>query len=174
MVEPIVTKQCTECKRVLLVSQFSPDKKYRDGLRNSCRDCRSAHRRNVYQLNPQIREAAHNRMRKYLATEKGRQTRYRYQYSSEGARSRRIANKKHRQRNREQRLTDKLLHAAISRGKIPPAKECVCAHCGKQAREYHHHRGYAREYRLDVIPLCVRCHKDVHSRQKTSPHAFSS
>jgi len=47
---------------------------------------------------------------------------------------------------------------AVSRGKIPKASTLQCG-CGKQAQHYHHHRGYAPEFWLDVIPVCALCHK---------------
>lgn len=44
-------------------------------------------------------------------------------------------------------------------------KPSRCSRCGSRKRvEAHHHRGYAREYRLDVVWLCSWCHKDVESR----------
>lgn len=50
---------------------------------------------------------------------------------------------------------------AVEYGRIPPARELLCAYCGEPAYEYHHHRGYARKYWLDVIPLCHPCHTEA-------------
>jgi hypothetical protein len=44
--------------------------------------------------------------------------------------------------------------AAVHRGKLPPAKECVCVDCGKQARDYDH-RDYSKP--LEVEPVCHPC-----------------
>lgn len=55
---------------------------------------------------------------------------------------------------------------AVEREKIQPAKELLCKDCGNQAQEYHHHKGYEKEYWLDVIPLCVKCHRRVANGQK--------
>lgn len=46
----------------------------------------------------------------------------------------------------------------IAKGRLERAKNLTCAHCGKQASDYHHHNGYSREHWLDVIPLCRPCH----------------
>ena len=49
----------------------------------------------------------------------------------------------------------------IHRGQRPPAKELKCE-CGEQAKVYHHHRGYAKEHKSDVIPMCQPCHIEIH------------
>ena len=33
--------------------------------------------------------------------------------------------------------------------------------CGKQGEQYHHHKGYAPEHRLDVVPICRKCHDEL-------------
>lgn len=50
----------------------------------------------------------------------------------------------------------------VRSGRILPAKEHKCEKCGSQADHYHHHNGYSREHREDVIPLCLQCHADEH------------
>jgi hypothetical protein len=37
-----------------------------------------------------------------------------------------------------------------------------CQECGTWLVQAHHHKGYEREYWLDVVWLCVRHHKAVH------------
>lgn len=53
----------------------------------------------------------------------------------------------------------KALHKAIKAGEFPKAKELKCSHCPRQAAQYHHHNGYDESHWLDVIPLCLECHK---------------
>lgn len=53
------------------------------------------------------------------------------------------------------------VNRAVRAGKLPRASTLACS-CGKPAREYHHHNGYAREHYLDVIAVCAFCHKDHH------------
>lgn len=59
-------------------------------------------------------------------------------------------------------LAVEAVRAAIRCGELPRADEVACAHCGQQARHYHHRNGYGQEALLDVIPLCVSCHKKEH------------
>lgn len=48
-------------------------------------------------------------------------------------------------------------------GNFPPAWTMVCEHCREaQAAHWHHHNGYADEYKLDVIALCFDCHGKEH------------
>ena len=48
------------------------------------------------------------------------------------------------------------VHAAISKGLLTKASNCLCVDCGKQARDYDH-RDYNKP--LDVQPVCRRCNK---------------
>ena len=63
-------------------------------------------------------------------------------------------------RSERQAAVDAVRHA-IKRGKLRPVRSEVCA-CGQPARHYHHHKGYAREHRLTVVPLCGSCHQKEH------------
>jgi len=47
---------------------------------------------------------------------------------------------------------------AVRDGKLIPAKTLNCHFCSKQAEQYHH-KSYAPEHRLEVIPVCRKCHK---------------
>jgi hypothetical protein len=53
----------------------------------------------------------------------------------------------------------------IKQGKLPPVTTLACVKCGKQAKHYHHHKGYAPEHKVDVIPLCVLCHRLEHAEE---------
>lgn len=46
----------------------------------------------------------------------------------------------------------------VRRGKMPHVSTLACVRCGNPAEHYHHHRGYERPFRKDVIPLCEVCH----------------
>ena len=49
--------------------------------------------------------------------------------------------------------------SAISSGKILPAKDMICFRCREPAHSYHHYNGYNEENALNVMPLCLSCHK---------------
>ncbi len=58
-------------------------------------------------------------------------------------------------------LARRQVNHAIQAGELPRPDTLLCAQCGKQAREYHHHLGYAPEHWLDVIPVCSSCNKTL-------------
>lgn len=49
---------------------------------------------------------------------------------------------------------------AIQKGLLQPAKNHTCICCGKQAEHYHHFKGYSVENILEVVPVCVMCHRN--------------
>lgn len=57
--------------------------------------------------------------------------------------------------------------AAVKRGDLPRIRTRWCFDCMRQARIYHHHRGYAPEHLLDVIPVCYDCHRIRHEKEGT-------
>lgn len=54
-----------------------------------------------------------------------------------------------------------VLRDAIQHGILPPATTQTCA-CGRQARNYHHANGYENGHEVDVVPMCVSCHRKAH------------
>lgn len=63
-------------------------------------------------------------------------------------------------------------HAAVARavaaGRLTPIREMRCRICGWNAAVYHHW-SYADERQLDVVPLCDRCHTQVHAGRIADP-----
>lgn len=55
---------------------------------------------------------------------------------------------------------------AVRAGKVPSAQTLVCVRCGKQAKDYHHHKGYDKEHWLDVVPACRPCHAILERERK--------
>ena len=59
----------------------------------------------------------------------------------------------------------KAVRQAIINWFLRPLRNCKCE-CGRQAQQYHHHKGYAKEHWTDVVPVCARCHKRLHLQAK--------
>lgn len=51
---------------------------------------------------------------------------------------------------------------AIRAGLLPRPDTLQCHFCPAQAFQYHHYLGYKIEHRLDVLPVCKRCHREAH------------
>lgn len=64
-------------------------------------------------------------------------------------------------RQESQRKAKTAVKIAVKQGKLPNVKSISCVDCGEQAQEYHHW-SYKEEHWLDVIPLCITCHKARH------------
>lgn len=45
---------------------------------------------------------------------------------------------------------------------LPHPTTVRCKGCGVLADEYHHPNGYEGKHQLDVIPLCISCHRSLH------------
>jgi hypothetical protein len=56
-------------------------------------------------------------------------------------------------------LARRAVRYAVASGRMNRAATFICVSCGNQAREWHHYLGYHRDHWLDVIPLCVPCHR---------------
>jgi len=71
------------------------------------------------------------------------------------------------------------VYYAVKKGLLPHASTVACSQCqhlGEDRKhEYHHHKGYAKKYALDVIPVCINCHKalDAQSRTETDMYQFT-
>lgn len=69
----------------------------------------------------------------------------------------RAAAKRDRKRHPEQQAARNAVAHEVVMGRLPAARTLPCAHCGKQARGYHH-ASYESVHRLNVIALCRECH----------------
>jgi len=57
--------------------------------------------------------------------------------------------------------------SAVASGKLADPSKLCCSICGHNAQEYHHPNGYDKEHSLEVVPVCIICHKKIH-RQHSS------
>jgi len=62
---------------------------------------------------------------------------------------------------------------AIESGLLAPASGFSCVVCGGEASEYHH-ESYEPERWLDVVPVCVPCHRAIHSGKVVMPSCRQS
>jgi hypothetical protein len=66
-----------------------------------------------------------------------------------------------RERYPERNKARSAVGRAIRKGQLHPAKNFICFQCHvNQASQYHHWKGYDPVHWLDVVPLCLACHKD--------------
>lgn len=70
--------------------------------------------------------------------------------------------KKSRLRHLEKERARMNLRYRIRTGEMPHPTTVQCTNCDDIAKQYHHHLGYAKKHQLNVIPLCLECHKKEH------------
>lgn len=143
-------KQCSTCKIIKPLKFFSrrKDQYTKDGYRGQCKDCKY-HCVKKWINSPQGREKFRKIQKRYRQTKKGK-------YSiSKGS-------KKYYWQHKRKRTAKMVVWNAIETKKIPKISTQKCSQCYTQAHHYHHHKGYAKKHRLDVIPLCRFCHVKAH------------
>lgn len=153
----MTTKQCRTCLQNKPLDAFPARKDSPDGLRNECRECRAkaqAERRTQPDL--KLRRKLQGR----LFYERHREE-IKEKYRETLTRGKRAWI----ERNPDARRAHSAVGTAVKRGKMPKAPELTCVQCGAQASHYHHHHGYDRAHRLDVVPLCHTCHLVVHQER---------
>ena len=104
------------------------------------------------------RKAARKR---YKKSEKGKVTEKRYRQSDKGKAVHRTVIKRFNTRHPNQEKATHAVNHAIAAGKLPRPDTLLCHYCGEQAKHYHHHKGYAPNNWLKVIPVCIKCHKKI-------------
>lgn len=68
------------------------------------------------------------------------------------------------------------VNAHVQAGKLPAPNTLPCADCGhrwapgERRHEYDHPRGYTGKHKLDVEPVCTRCHARRDSPKKAQTH----
>lgn len=148
-------KICTRCKIEKSNSEFGKLKAVKDGLSFYCKKCNNE-KAKIWKTIPGNREKVNKDNAKYRRSEKGKIVKKRYYQSEKGQNH----YKNYNSRTRKKIAREAVGHA-IEQRKIPPAKELKCLFGGDTCEgkmEYHHHKGYSKRNRLDVIPLCRKHH----------------
>jgi len=151
MAEAIVTKRCCHCNEFKPISEFWKNRSAADGLQYRCKACQAA-ATHACQTTERGRALCRIRALAHQKTAKGRAS----------AERQRI-----RQRDTGMSKARDAVKFAVRTGKLPRVSTLSCP-CGKQAQHYHHHLGYSREHRLDVLPLCAVCHKAADAKRYLS------
>ena len=86
----------------------------------------------------------------------------RYQQSQKGKINRKKIEKQRRLLRDPAILAKRYINQRVRRGLMPRIETLRCNSCNNQAQARHHYLGYKKENWLDVIPLCIPCHKNAH------------
>lgn len=77
-------------------------------------------------------------------------------------------NKKYNAKNRKKVKAWETINSMVLRGEIEHVTSLFCIACGDPAQEYHHPNGYSGDNALNIVPLCIPCHKLAHEAQGTT------
>ena len=154
MSEPTITKRCTKCKETKLLTDFSKDKYRADGLKCACKVCDCKH---SLEYSKTERGIKLRRIRQQ--TEKVKTYQSNYQKSDVGKINHCTNIKKYRKRFPMRIRARDAVKYATRVGKLPKPKTLQCYLCFEPANEYHHYLGYKPKHKLDVLPICTKCHK---------------
>lgn len=139
------TKACSKCGVVQPLSSFSRRSDSSDGHRADCKSCSSASKHEYYQRNPEpaiLRAKA-------------------WQQANPDIRA--DIQRKWRKEHPEKVWCHRQLSAAVLKGLV--LKGTFCQTCGAaEAQIEAHHQDYSKP--LEVMWLCVPCHKRIHQQQR--------
>lgn len=153
-------KRCRACNQVKDASGFYRQKAAKDGLQSYCIVCQKEKAR---VKNSSEEGRARNRAYYKRPDVQARLTARKETKTVKDTVRRATSN--YRQRHRERSRARGAVNDATRAGKMVSARELPCAHrgrnCAGQARQYHHHKGYARKHWYDVIAVCLPCHREL-------------
>lgn len=138
---PKTTKECKDCKRELPLTSFYKQGGDHDkyGYRSRCKACYHLYKKQWPRVDKR-KETGYLRTAEYKAM-----------------------SKRWRQENRDQYAARNATHYAIRMGKLVRRP---CGVCGEEPTDAHHHKGYAKENRLEVVWLCKPHHQAIHYSPK--------
>ncbi|GEM_PF-1803579 len=178
MSEQIMTKNCPKCKQTKPISEFTKNRSRKDGLLYWCKTCHKVYKQAYkqsesgkavnrkakakYQQTPNGKATHRKGNAKYKQTPKGRAADAKYFKTPKGKATLRKAEAKRNARNPNYPKAKHAVNHTITAGKLPRANTRRCYYCPEQAEQYHHWLGYEPEHWLDVVPVCVECHRNIH------------
>ena len=56
------------------------------------------------------------------------------------------------------------VNSAITAGRLTRPDTLFCYYCPVQAEQYHHYLGYEPEHWFDIVPVCIKCHRQIHKK----------
>ena len=135
---------CNACEEIKPLESFHKAKKGPFGRYSICKQCKN--QKTVTYFSTAQGKAARVRANKtYYNTDKGK---------IQKAKDQEIYIKKYPDKH----LGHRAVSYAVEFGYLPHISNRICISCGKRAEHYHHHKGYSKAFKLDVIPLCHKCH----------------
>ncbi len=151
-----ISKRCPKCKEIKPISEFWKSKQ--KGFQCYCKLCAVLSVKKYQKTNK-----SKTYQKRYFQSKKGRAFQKQYRQSKKGKITNLKAAKKYIACHPEQIKPKSAVNQAVIADKIPRPDTLQCHYGAHPAEVYHHHKGYAPEHWLDVVPICRKCHKFIHN-----------
>ena len=151
-------KTCCTCKQIKIFSEFYKNRTTRDGYHSECKICCSKYQKK-YHHTEQCKVA----YKRYNQSKKGRVNQKLFRQTDKFKIATKLSHIRHPEHIKARAATTR----AVISGKLPRPDTLQCS-CSKQAEQYHHYLGYKPKHRLDVIPVCKKCHTIIEREQDAS------
>jgi hypothetical protein len=167
-------KICPKCNQEKKYMYFHKSKNRKDGHCVYCKECVK-----LFQKTQKYKDYQKEYQKRYGKTAKGRMLKLRqakkyqaanpnkveqYRKSEKGKQVHRRAQTKYYKSNPLVCEAHLAVRKAIKKGLLHPASYYKCFCCPNQASQYHHHNGYSKEHKNDVMPVCHSCHTGIHKK----------
>lgn len=152
-------KLCPKCQQIKPLSEFHKNRGHKDGLQYRCKSCVKA-----YSQTSNGKIVIRKAVARYHKTSKGKAVQSKafakWQKTPKG----KAAIKRYNDRHPNYIKATNAVNNAIKADKLPRADTRLCYYCPKPAQEYHHWHGYEPECWMNVVPICIKCHKKEHRK----------
>jgi len=142
-------KTCSKCGVEKEGSDFGKEKRTKCGTQSRCKSC-------ILEYSNQRRRDRKLEDPDYCLKVNESRLRWKRKNSSKST----LYNRGYRQRNPDKYSAHREVKAAVEKGLLVPLT--CCQSCDSFGKTEGHHEDYSRP--LDVVWLCVKCHKDLHRR----------
>ena len=155
---------CIKCKTEKPLSDFYAHPQTALGVSSKCKECVKAYQKSRRITHPRITKDIDHR--KYMNR---REAHYKTHCIWVANNPEKMGKYKKLwvQGNKNKVNANNCVQKAVTQKDIPRVSTLQCNRCDSQAQEYHHW-SYKLEHRLDIEPLCTRCHglADIERRKK--------
>lgn len=158
-------KICSKCHQEKELVEFHIDNSKPSKRRPDCKTCHTRQKK-AYRQTEQGKATSKRWSQNYNHSERGRVCRKRFRGTEKYKKAQKESRERYHSRYPERLKAKSAVCSAIIIGKMPRANTFQCHYCPAQAEQYHHYRGYAPKYWLDVLPACGECHRRIHKRRK--------
>ncbi len=146
--------KCRNCKVVKTLDNFYLSKTDRNGHKATCKDCARQRSRDYYLRN---REDQIEYSRQWYSKNRAKKLTYQKKYNKDNQEKvfARVIGENRSIKGKARQA----LHYAIKKGEL---QRQPCEVCGEVKVDAHHHKGYEKQYWLDVKWLCHKHHGEAH------------